>query len=84
MPIAAIMVHGRSFEDPFDGNIDLEIIKQVKKQFNDLYDQYGQGNPNSYANLLPGLNKFPFWEKNLGLPQPGFELPRGNSNQVLG
>ncbi len=33
LPIAALMVHGRSFEDPFDGDINLEMIRQVKEIF---------------------------------------------------
>lgn len=33
LPIAALMVHGRSFEDPFDGDINLEMIRQVKQLF---------------------------------------------------
>ena len=34
LPVAAIMVHGRSFESGFQGPVDLEMIKQVKKSFN--------------------------------------------------
>ena len=33
LPIAAVMVHGRSFEDPFDGPINLNVISEVKKIF---------------------------------------------------
>jgi tRNA-dihydrouridine synthase B len=33
LPIAALMIHGRSFEDPFDGDINLEMIRQVKEIF---------------------------------------------------
>lgn len=33
LPIAAIMVHGRSFEDPFNGPIDYQAIQEVKKLF---------------------------------------------------
>ncbi|MBI5765792.1 tRNA-dihydrouridine synthase [Candidatus Falkowbacteria bacterium] len=30
LPIAAVMIHGRSYEKPFAGEIDYEIIKSVK------------------------------------------------------
>ncbi|MFA4872081.1 MAG: tRNA-dihydrouridine synthase, partial [Patescibacteria group bacterium] len=30
LPIAAVMIHGRSYEKPFDGEIDYEMIKSVK------------------------------------------------------
>lgn len=33
LPVAAIMVHGRSFEKPFDGDLDINSIIQVKKAF---------------------------------------------------
>ncbi|MFA4872364.1 MAG: tRNA-dihydrouridine synthase [Patescibacteria group bacterium] len=33
LPISAIMVHGRSYEKPFDGEPDLEMISEVKKLF---------------------------------------------------
>ena len=33
LPIAAIMVHGRSFEAPYEGGIDIDMIKEVKKIF---------------------------------------------------
>lgn len=33
LPLAAIMVHGRSFENSFDGGVDLEMIKAVKEKF---------------------------------------------------
>lgn len=33
LSISAIMVHGRSFEDPFDGRVDTEMIKGVKEIF---------------------------------------------------
>ena len=33
LPVAAIMVHGRSFEDPFEGGIRLAMIKSVKELF---------------------------------------------------
>ncbi len=33
LPISAIMVHGRSFEQAFRGEADLEAIKSVKKAF---------------------------------------------------
>ncbi|MDP2816553.1 MAG: tRNA-dihydrouridine synthase [Rectinemataceae bacterium] len=34
LPIAAIMVHGRSFEDPFDGGVRVDMIRAVKERFN--------------------------------------------------
>jgi tRNA-dihydrouridine synthase B len=33
LPVAAIMVHGRTFEQPFDGEIDTQAITQVKQAF---------------------------------------------------
>ena len=33
LPVAAIMVHGRSFEKPFDGELDINSIIQVKEAF---------------------------------------------------
>ncbi len=33
LPLAAVMVHGRSYETPFDGKIDYVIIKKVKQIF---------------------------------------------------
>ncbi|MFH0853479.1 MAG: tRNA-dihydrouridine synthase [bacterium] len=33
LPVSAIMIHGRSFESGFDGQIDVDMIKQVKKEF---------------------------------------------------
>lgn len=33
LPLAAIMVHGRSFEDPFDGGVDYTMVNNVKKLF---------------------------------------------------
>lgn len=33
LPIAAIMVHGRSFEDPFEGGIRADMIRAVKERF---------------------------------------------------
>ncbi len=33
LPISAIMVHGRSFEQAFRGEADLEAIKRIKKAF---------------------------------------------------
>ncbi|MFA6587904.1 MAG: tRNA-dihydrouridine synthase [Patescibacteria group bacterium] len=33
LPIAAIMVHGRSYEQPFDGELDVSAITQVKRAF---------------------------------------------------
>lgn len=31
LPVAAIMIHGRSFEQPFDGEPNMEIISEVRK-----------------------------------------------------
>lgn len=33
LPVAAVMVHGRSFEQGHSGEIDTEMIRQVKKEF---------------------------------------------------
>ncbi len=33
LPIAAVMIHGRSFEAPYDGPADLQTIAEVKKIF---------------------------------------------------
>ena len=33
LPVAAVMVHGRSYEKPFDGSPNVDIITQVKKAF---------------------------------------------------
>lgn len=33
LPIAALMIHGRSYEQGFVGEVDYEIIKEVKKRF---------------------------------------------------
>ena len=33
LPVQAIMVHGRSYEQKFSGSVDYEMIKQVKKVF---------------------------------------------------
>lgn len=33
LPIAALMVHGRSFEDPFEGGIRADMITQAKRVF---------------------------------------------------
>lgn len=34
LPVAAVMVHGRYFSNPFGGEIDYEMIKKVKEKFN--------------------------------------------------
>ncbi len=33
LPLAAIMIHGRYFKDPFGGEVDFEMIKRVKQEF---------------------------------------------------
>lgn len=33
LPITTIMIHGRSYEKPFIGEIDYEIVRKVKEQF---------------------------------------------------
>jgi len=33
LPVAAIIVHGRSYEVPFTGPVDLDTLKKVKKEF---------------------------------------------------
>lgn len=34
LPVAAIMVHGRSFEQPLSANIEFDMIRMVKERFN--------------------------------------------------
>lgn len=36
MPVAAIMVHGRSYEDGFDGPVDVDMIRSVKEHFDGI------------------------------------------------
>lgn len=36
LPISAIMIHGRSYEGGFSGEIDFEMIKKVKEKFNGI------------------------------------------------
>lgn len=36
LPVSTIMVHGRSFEAGFSGEVELDMIKQVKHEFNGL------------------------------------------------
>lgn len=36
MPIAAIMVHGRSYEDGFDGPVDVTMMRAVKERFHGI------------------------------------------------
>jgi tRNA-dihydrouridine synthase B len=33
LPVSAIMVHGRSFESGFSGDIDLDMIRRIKSKF---------------------------------------------------
>jgi len=33
LPISAVMIHGRSYEKGFSGNIDFEMIRKVKEKF---------------------------------------------------
>lgn len=33
LPVSALMIHGRSYELPFDGESDIEMITEVKKAF---------------------------------------------------
>jgi nifR3 family TIM-barrel protein len=33
LPVSAVMIHGRSYELPFDGEPDIEMITEVKKAF---------------------------------------------------
>lgn len=34
LPVAAVMIHGRSYEKPFDGDPNTDVIKEVKRTFN--------------------------------------------------
>jgi tRNA-dihydrouridine synthase B len=36
LPVAAIMIHGRSFEQGFGGEVDLEMIKNIKENFSGI------------------------------------------------
>ena len=36
LPVAAIMIHGRYFNSPFSGQVDLKMIKQVKQKFSGI------------------------------------------------
>jgi tRNA-dihydrouridine synthase B len=36
LPVKAIMIHGRSYEGAFSGEIDFEMIKKVKEKFNGI------------------------------------------------
>jgi len=36
LPVKAIMIHGRSYEGGFTGEIDFEMIKKVKEKFNGI------------------------------------------------
>ena len=36
LPITAIMIHGRSYEEKFSGEIDYEMIKKAKESFNGI------------------------------------------------
>ncbi|MEK7167812.1 MAG: tRNA-dihydrouridine synthase [Patescibacteria group bacterium] len=33
LPLSAVMIHGRSYEKPFDGEVDYGMIESVKKEF---------------------------------------------------
>ena len=45
LPVNALMLHGRTYEQGFSGEVDYEIIKQVKKIFTGIV--LGNGNLNS-------------------------------------
>ncbi len=36
LPVAAVMIHGRSYEKGFSGSVDFEIIKKVKQNFSGI------------------------------------------------
>lgn len=36
LPLAAVMIHGRYFKDPFSGPVDFEMIKKAKREFNGI------------------------------------------------
>ena len=55
LPIAAIMVHGRTFKDSFSGPIDFEMIRQVKQNFSGIV--IGNGGINTPEEAKQMLDK---------------------------
>ncbi len=55
LPISTLMIHGRSYEQGFVGEVDYEIIKQVKKTFKGIV--LGNGNLTSPEKVKEMLDK---------------------------
>lgn len=52
LPVSAIMIHGRTYEQKFSGTIDYEIIKQVKLFYEDYYKKCCIKKNNKDTNLF--------------------------------
>jgi len=53
LPVSAIMIHGRSYEQGFSGEIDYKIIKQAKKYFSGIVlANGGVTSPETALNIL--------------------------------
>ena len=55
LPISALMIHGRSYEQGFVGEVDYEVIKKVKKEFKGIV--LGNGNLTTPEKVKEMLNK---------------------------
>jgi tRNA-dihydrouridine synthase B len=55
LPVSALMLHGRTYEEAFSGEVDYEIIKKVKKQFKGIV--IGNGGLNSPEDAKKMLDK---------------------------
>jgi len=47
LPISAVMIHGRSYEQGFSGDVDFEMIKKVVEKYGDKWVIIGNGGLNS-------------------------------------
>lgn len=55
LPVSALMLHGRSYEQGFSGEVDYEVIKQVKKRFKGIV--LGNGGLNTPEDVEIMMNK---------------------------
>ncbi len=55
LPLAALMIHGRTFKNPFNDPIDFEIIKKAKRKFKGIV--LGNGGINTPADAKKMLTK---------------------------
>jgi len=55
LPIAAVMIHGRSYEKPFAGTVDFKMIKEAKKNFKGVL--LGNGGINAPEDVKEMINK---------------------------